>query len=105
MFALMVAQKDLPYSLPPSTTVASMAIVEERKISADQLKLKSNMEMEQKREEHEISMAVRQEEHILNMKIKKEKDLPYSLGGIASEAFPDMFIYSKIAKEFSCSRK
>ncbi|GBM48018.1 hypothetical protein AVEN_34349-3-1, partial [Araneus ventricosus] len=56
----------------PSTIVASMATAEERKISADQLKLKINMEMEQKREKHEISMAASQEEHILNMKIKQE---------------------------------
>ncbi|GBN43429.1 hypothetical protein AVEN_119218-1 [Araneus ventricosus] len=57
-----------------------MAIVEERKISADQLKLKSNMETEQKREEHEILKAVREEEHILNMKIKHEQhDLKMSI--------------------------
>ncbi|GBM79349.1 hypothetical protein AVEN_32963-1 [Araneus ventricosus] len=57
----------------PCTTVAAMAIAEERKVSADQLKLKNNMEMEQKREEHEESMAIRQEEHVMNMKIKQEQ--------------------------------
>lgn len=34
-----------------------------------------------------------------------QKDLPYSLGDVANDIFPEMFIDSKIAKEFSCSRK
>ncbi|CAL1264012.1 unnamed protein product, partial [Larinioides sclopetarius] len=51
----------------------AMAIAEERKIAAEQLKLKSDAEMELKREEHGLLMTQRREEHVLHMQTKQEE--------------------------------